>query len=91
MGTDWLGVRRTLGAVTVVAMLLASGCAQSGARAPISSPTDQSGATSAQLTALRSVPASEPMTGPRVPELFSLNDARKVCGFEGVRITAQTG
>lgn len=76
---------------TALATVLLAGCAQSeGSRAtPAQKP--QSGPTAAQLADLRSTPASEPLAGPRVPGLFSLEDARKLTGLDGIRIVAQTG
>jgi hypothetical protein len=88
--------RRTFGVAPgiwlalVLALMLAGGCVQSKASGPPPK-TVIGGPSSAQLAALRSVPTSQPLTGPRVPELFSLEDARNLTGLQDIRITAQTG
>ncbi len=84
---------RTLGAVCVgvLAIVLLAGCAQSEGPNAAPAQKPQAGPTAAQLADLRSTPASEALGGPRVPGLFSLEDARKLTGLDSIRIVAQTG
>ncbi len=84
------GRRRATALVAFVCLaVVLSGCAQPKAFGPAPPEPESSGVTDAQLAALRSVPASVAMSGPRVPELFSLEDCRRITGVENIKITAQ--
>lgn len=80
---------RALVSALALVLVLTSACGEPKAMGPAPPPAADTGPTTAQLVALRSVPASAPITGPRVPEIFSLTDAENITGEKDIKITAQ--
>ncbi len=89
------GRPRTVGFAAAVLLLgvvlCAGGCSGSEKSSVIGAPGRNAGPTEAQLAELRRAPAGAPVSGPRVPELFTIEDAKKLTGLDDIRILACTG
>lgn len=93
----WTGPRLSLVAamaVLVVALgasLLQAGCTSGQASSTNTTQSTSAGPTKTELAELRTTPTAQPISGPRVPELFSVEDAERLTGLDGIHILACTG
>jgi hypothetical protein len=79
----------TFAVCVTLAAAIAGGCGPTEDASTSSTTTTQAGVSEAQLAELRSVPASEPMSGPKVPGIFTQADAEKITGLKNIKIIAQ--